>query len=136
MGLYLERDSKDQSLGHNGKADKLIADGATEQVHPHYEPFVVCVVDNGPFEAAGFCYTRQEFMDFLQGVGRRPARWLVAEAACRRNFSPDTIQDHLDDVASNVPAIVKQPLSREEFARQARELLGDDVVIFDLDKED
>jgi hypothetical protein len=136
MGLYLEVDSKGQHLGTKGKADKLIGDGAVEQVHPHYEAFVVCVIDNGPFEAAGFCYSRQEFMNFLQGVGRRPARWLVAESACRKNFRLDTIEEHLQDVKSGPPAVIKERLSREEVERQAREIFGDDVVVLNLDDYD
>ena len=40
---------------------------------------VVCVVDNGPFEAAAYCYNLPEFRAFNQPDDPRPKTWLYIE---------------------------------------------------------
>lgn len=37
---------------------------------------IICVVDNGPFEAAALCYSREEFVEFARPDGR-PQTWLL-----------------------------------------------------------
>lgn len=101
MGLYLEVDSKGEPLGTRTKANKLIADGAEEiTTTPTYQKNLVCVVDNGPFEAAAFCFSRREFTAFFtsQNDGRR-YRWLVAtKEQMQCNFRPITLEMHAADV--------------------------------------
>lgn len=99
MGLYLEVDSKKVPLGIRSKADNLIMDGAREiTVTPTYQRNLVCVVNNGPFEAAGFIYSRQEFSEFF-GTDRRPRRWLVCtDEQMKANFRLDTLEMHAADV--------------------------------------
>lgn len=36
---------------------------------------IVCVVDNGMFEAAAYCYDRNEYMVFADWRDMRPKRW-------------------------------------------------------------
>lgn len=38
---------------------------------------IVCVVDNGPFEAAGYCYDRSEFNEFSSPGDARPKTWIA-----------------------------------------------------------
>ena len=40
------------------------------------DPAIICVVDNGTFEAAGFCYSPQELEEFKRDDGR-PRTWLL-----------------------------------------------------------
>jgi hypothetical protein len=40
---------------------------------------VVCVVDNGPFEAAAYCYNLDEFRAFTLSEDDRPKTWLYVE---------------------------------------------------------
>jgi len=37
---------------------------------------LICIVDNGPFEAAAFCYSEREFEEFAREDGRLKV-WLV-----------------------------------------------------------
>ena len=40
---------------------------------------VICVVDNGPFEAAAYCYNLDEFRAFNLPDDPRPKTWLYVE---------------------------------------------------------
>ena len=44
---------------------------------------LICVVDNGPFEAAALCYSREEFIEFADTDhgDRRPRQWLLMDKA-------------------------------------------------------
>jgi len=48
------------------------------------DPAIICVVDNGSFEAAGFCYSPQELEEFKRDDGR-PRTWLLLDykLACK-----------------------------------------------------
>jgi hypothetical protein len=77
MGIYLDVNSKGEPLSTIGKADELIKDGAVEQKSPHYvHDRSVCVVSNGPFDAAAFIFDPREFDAFLHDGSNRPKRWL------------------------------------------------------------
>jgi len=80
MGRYVNHTSKG-SLGSSmrEKCNGLLEDGAAE-VHPtKFVENLVCVVDNGPFAAAGFCYSESEFKAFNQQDDLRHRRWFVWE---------------------------------------------------------
>lgn len=40
---------------------------------------IVCVVDNGPFEAAGYCYSLDEFKEFSSPGDHRPKTWIAIQ---------------------------------------------------------
>jgi hypothetical protein len=40
---------------------------------------LICVVDNGIFEAAGFCYDEREFAAFTDPGDTRPKEWLLMD---------------------------------------------------------
>ena len=39
---------------------------------------LICVVNNGPFEAAAYCYNEQEFLAF-KNDGTRPKKWIIVK---------------------------------------------------------
>ena len=39
----------------------------------------ICVVDNGPFEAAALCYSDNEFMVFSNPHDLRPKKWYLMD---------------------------------------------------------
>lgn len=100
MGLYLEVDSKGVPLGAKTKVERLLADGAKEIVPVTYEKNLVCVVDNGPFQAAAFMYSRQEYREIRAELAHdsRPYVWLrCRDEQIARNFRPDTLVKHHRD---------------------------------------
>lgn len=42
---------------------------------------IICVVDNGPFEAAAYCYNLDEFRAFTFPDDDRPKKWFYVEDA-------------------------------------------------------
>jgi hypothetical protein len=39
----------------------------------------ICVVNNGPFEAAALCYSKEEFMCFANPHDMRPKKWYLMD---------------------------------------------------------
>jgi len=80
MGYYINENSKGEPVPHKGKVSFLLADGA-ELVEPEligvWQPNLVCVVDNGFFEAAGHAYNEAEMKAFSDPTDTRPKTWLV-----------------------------------------------------------
>lgn len=81
MGKYLNFDSNGKSLGsgYKEKIDNLKKDGAIE-VKPEFQRGLVCVVNNGTFGAAAYCYSEEEFKDFVRPDGRAKT-WLQYQNA-------------------------------------------------------
>lgn len=78
MGYYINKLPNGESLPSNGKADKILSsiEGAEEIKQPsQWEEDIVCVVDNGPFEAAAYAFCPEELNVFARPDGR-PKRWL------------------------------------------------------------
>ena len=76
MGYYINETSNGNPLPASGKVRALLADGA-EIVEAKFQSNLVCVVDNGFFEAAGYCYNEREFKAFNDTSDQRPKTWLV-----------------------------------------------------------
>ena len=77
MGKYINHNSKLEPLPTLGKFEKLIEDGAVQIDKPkEWVENLVCVVANGPFEAAAWCYNPFEFAAFAPFDGR-PKGWLI-----------------------------------------------------------
>jgi hypothetical protein len=84
MGNYINHDSKGKHLGASfeSKLKNLIADGAKEIPTPiEWNENLVCVVDNGPFAAAGHAYDEREMKAFISGMSGRKYQWLEYEHA-------------------------------------------------------
>lgn len=76
MGYYINKTSDGKALPARGKVAALIADGAQIIDLPFvWEEDIVCVVDNGLFEAAGYAYNQDELDAFAEPDGRRRT-WL------------------------------------------------------------
>ena len=78
MGYYINKNASGVSLPATGKAKVLLADeGAKATDGRTFEPNLVCVVGNGPFDAAGYCYSQDEFDAFAEPQDTRKKTWLT-----------------------------------------------------------
>ena len=81
MGYYIETNTP------HGKAEQIMKTlGGTEVTQEEAEMIikedmsaVICVVDNGPFEAAAYCYNLDEFRAFTLPIDDRPKKWIVVD---------------------------------------------------------
>lgn len=50
---------------------------------------LICVVENGPFDAAGYCFSQDEFDAFKSDYGprQRPRTWLLMDLALTRQLT-------------------------------------------------
>lgn len=78
MGMYLNKTSMGNPLPAMGKIAALIQDGATVLPSPptKFVENLICVVDNGPFQAAAYCFSEKEMQDFSYEDGR-PKTWMI-----------------------------------------------------------
>lgn len=81
MGQYINT-VKGNDLPRHGKAQFLIQHAGAKIVPMPalFTDNIVCVVDNGAFEAAGYCYSAQELEVFAYPDGRRKT-WLIVPDA-------------------------------------------------------
>lgn len=78
MGYYINKLPNGEILPPNGKAKKLLSliEGTEEINQPEeWEEDIVCVVENGLFDAAAYAYDENELRVFSRFDGR-PKRWL------------------------------------------------------------
>ena len=85
MGYYIEVPK------NKGKAQQIVElyGGRIALRPPSFEDItpdeaIICVVDNGPFEAAAFCFDQRELRDFSFYDGR-PRTWVIMnrQKACK-----------------------------------------------------
>jgi len=84
MGVYINHNSNGMPLPTCNKADYLLLDGGTEIDQP--EKFIenlICVIENGPFDAAGYIYSKSEFEAFVDPQDPRPKRWIIHQDAAK-----------------------------------------------------
>jgi hypothetical protein len=48
---------------------------------------LICVVNNGPFEAAAYCYSEREFLDFNDPSDFRRKQWLIMDKELAKKLS-------------------------------------------------
>lgn len=89
MGFYIDKVGSNW-LRPQDKAHQLLelVKGA-EVIHERpitFQPDLVCVVENGMFDAAGFCYSEQEMKDFERPDGRARTWLRVPGAAKLANY--------------------------------------------------
>ena len=77
MGKYINQTSGGNPLPATLKAAELVKDGATIVFNPKFQENLVCVVNNGPFEAAAYCYSQTEFDHFNDPKDYRAKIWLT-----------------------------------------------------------
>jgi hypothetical protein len=83
MGRYLNQDVKGEPLPATGKVEAIIKriPGTIVRAHPPHDesewtPDLVCVVENGFFDAAGYAHSPEEMMAFSLPHDRRHKTWL------------------------------------------------------------
>lgn len=88
MGRYIQGPTK-------GKAEMLVEKHGAKMVNEadamcYYNDGdgVVCVVDNGFFEAAAFCYSQNEVSAFSDPSDLRPKTWLVMDRKLAEQLAP------------------------------------------------
>lgn len=82
MGYYIQGPArgKGEFLMEKYGAD-IVSKTRAEQLINSNEFAVVCVVDNGPFEAAALCYDTREFEAFSNPSDYRSKLWMTMERA-------------------------------------------------------
>jgi len=80
MGFYINQTASGILLPSRGKAKMLIEDGAIV-VEPKFQPNLICVVENGPFDAVGYCFSENEFKVFNDPGDNRRKTWLIYSQA-------------------------------------------------------
>ena len=80
MGKYINKTTKHSSIGasYMDKIAAICADGGNilNTAPVAYKNNLVCVVDNGPFAAAAWCYNEQEFKNFTHPSDNRSKTWM------------------------------------------------------------
>jgi hypothetical protein len=76
MGYYINENSNGEEIPAKGKVRFLVTDGAMVIPEPEeWKEGIVCIVDNGPFEAAAYAYSASELEEFKYDDGREKT-WL------------------------------------------------------------
>jgi hypothetical protein len=86
MGKYLNEDLYGRPINIHSKAMALLNSGAEEISKPEtFDQYadegkaIICVVDNGPFQAAAYAYCQRELEAFQYSGDSRPKMWLKAD---------------------------------------------------------
>lgn len=84
MGFYIQttqNKNKARIIADNEPSARIVT--LTEAARAIDDPDlgVIVVVDNGPFEAAGFCYNKDEFTAFTRRDDLRPRRYVIMDRA-------------------------------------------------------
>lgn len=80
MGYYIETGSpmdKAQWIVDNMQGQRIEQPRSFDSVPA--DKALVCVIDNGFFEAAGYCYDGREFFAFTDESDNRPKEWLLVD---------------------------------------------------------
>lgn len=83
MGYYINRLANGELLPPTRKAVHLIDNGAIEIPQPsEFIDNLVCVVENGLFDAAAYIFSGQEMKEFYPSIrDTRKRRWLIVDNA-------------------------------------------------------
>lgn len=80
MGIYINK-TQNGMMGHSikEKCDALFDAGAKYMgvIPVSYEPNMICVVNNGPFAAAAYLYSEQEYKVFTDPNDTRPKAFFI-----------------------------------------------------------
>ena len=93
MGLYINppTKSKEDWLTDNG-ALMLTVPNEYKSVGATGTYWLVCLVDNPTFSAAGVCYSQQELEEWRHPGDKRPKRWYLVEQDRLLTVVPDLLQ--------------------------------------------
>lgn len=82
MGYYIEtgtRHGKAEQIMDSLDAVEISQAEARTFLEEGVDYAVICVVDNGPFEAAAYCHSLKEYEQFTLPHDDRPKIWLLAD---------------------------------------------------------
>jgi hypothetical protein len=82
VGYYIETQQpkgKAEYIRQHLNGVEISEDDAELFAHTARDVAVICVVDNGPFEAAAYCFSPEEFRAFSDPTDSRPKTWLLVE---------------------------------------------------------
>lgn len=80
MGYYIEVEKNlDKASQIMGKYGATQIDKPTKFSDIPNDRALICVVNNGMFEAAGYCYDSQEYSEFSDPSDNRPKQWLLMD---------------------------------------------------------
>lgn len=79
MGYYIQGPAlrKAHYIHDKYGASYITQEEAKRIIQREPDRAIICVVDNGPFEAAGYCFNMREFEAFSDPSDNRPKQWLV-----------------------------------------------------------
>lgn len=80
MGYYIECNKphgKAKEIIDNLEGVEISVSEAEMIIREDIGGAVICVVNNGPFEAAAYCYNLNEFRAFSRPEDNRPKTWLL-----------------------------------------------------------
>ncbi len=83
MGFYIEvpqPKGKAQQLADLHGAIRLLTPPEAFEDVPEGQA-LICVINNGPFEAAALCHNAEEYGDFSDPNDLRPRQWMLLEKA-------------------------------------------------------
>lgn len=89
MGYYIETPS------HHHKADWIKKHFNLQElteapaVLPERPMLLVCVVENGPFDAAAVAFDEKDLWRFTRPTDDRPKRWLLIDSAVLLKYQPN-----------------------------------------------
>ena len=86
MGYYIEtgtRKGKAEQIMDSLDAIEISQDEARIFLEEGTDCAIICVVDNGPFEAAAYCHDLKEFGQFTLSIDDRPKIWLMVNDRSR-----------------------------------------------------
>jgi hypothetical protein len=81
MGYYIQTEgthNKAAAIARRYNGEVLSRPPISYQAIPEGKA-VIAVVDNGPFEAAGFCFNESEFKVFTNPNDRRPVQYVLID---------------------------------------------------------
>ncbi len=81
MGYYIETESP---KGKAAQLAEMYGAGIMDNPPATFDDIpeglaLICVVDNGPFEAAALCYDAEEFAEFKDRTDPRPRTWVLMD---------------------------------------------------------
>jgi hypothetical protein len=124
MGYYINQDGKGNNLPVSGKFDALVKSGDAKPAFP--TPFseipsgkaLLCVVDNGVFDAVAYAYSESELRYFMQDG--RGLLWLEMDKELAERLSDFTpIGRRVPDAPVTVPR-ESVPVKPMEYTRERK----------------